>query len=145
MHLAIAKQHVFCRWQNDDGTHFNLEVSGNDGDCSRCDDDYYKRPPRPLTARDIETGRYLRPLTPSEELALFLETRGHCLMDNGRFAEARVAYEQAYALAPNWSPLDSHSWALNNKENKGVHFCKPATGQMRTLVSLSGVQLRYSY
>jgi len=41
MHLAIARGHVLCQWLNDNGTHVNFEVSGNDGDCSSHKDEHY--------------------------------------------------------------------------------------------------------
>lgn len=43
-------------------------------------------------------GGYLQSLSPLEELAVYVESRGHCLLDNGRVAEALDAYEQACRL-----------------------------------------------
>ena len=40
----------------------------------------------------------------AEELALFLQNRANCLMDNGRFVEAKVAFMHSYRLAPQ-NPL----------------------------------------
>jgi hypothetical protein len=40
-------------------------------------------------------------MTPREELASFLATRGHCLTDNGRLAEAVQAYGWASAVVPD--------------------------------------------
>ncbi len=95
--LVLAKAHVLCRW--DDGTvRFNIEGSG-DGMNSHPDEHYHTWP-YPITAAEIERGEYLRALTPREELALFLAGRGHCLDENGREAEAYVAYAHAYELAP---------------------------------------------
>ena len=54
-----------------------------------------------LTHAQMAARGYLRSLTPAEELATFLATRGHCLLDTGRTAEARRAYEHAARLAPN--------------------------------------------
>ena len=108
MYLAVAQGHFFCQWLNDDDSHVNFEISGNNGECSRYDDEHYHQWPRPLTAAHLSSGRYLRALNPCEELAAFLETRGHCLADNGRYDEAREAYEQAHRAAPDWSRLDDH-------------------------------------
>jgi hypothetical protein len=116
MHLATAKGHVLCQWINDDGSHLNFEVSGNDGDCSAFDDAHYRKWPRPMTAMDLASGHYLRPLTRAEELALFLETRGHCLVDNRRFDEARRAYAAAFRVAPQWSEFDNHILSLEQRE-----------------------------
>jgi hypothetical protein len=116
MHLAVARGHVLCQWVDDDGSHINFEVSGNDGDCSAFDDAHYHHWPRPMTATDLGSGHYLRPLTRPEELALFLETRGNCLVDNRRFAEARRAYAQAFRVASHWSEFDNHILSLEQRE-----------------------------
>src|SRR5207247_1341688 len=63
-------------------------------------DEHYHTWPAAMSAEDLASGEYLRPLTPDEELALFLATRGHCLEDNGRLGEARHAYARAAVLAP---------------------------------------------
>jgi hypothetical protein len=110
LHLAVAKGHVLCQWVDEQGR-LNFEGScAGGGDAQP--DEYYHRWPQPMSGHDLASGRYLRPLTPAEELALFLETRGHCLVDNRRFAEARAAYEQAQRLAPAWSQGDRHLQSL---------------------------------
>jgi hypothetical protein len=116
VHVAVAKRHVLCQWLNDDGTHVNFEISGNDGDASKHDDAHYHAWPSKMTREDIASGVYLCPLTRLEELALFLETRGHCLVDNNRFGEAREAYEQAHRAAPLWSQLAGHLYSLSLRE-----------------------------
>ena len=110
MHLAVAKGHVMCQWLDDRGR-INLEGSCPGGG-EALPDEHYHTWPRPLTAQDLATGRYLRPLKPNEELALFLETRGHCLVDNGHFEEARQAYDQARDAAPDWSQYEGHTSSL---------------------------------
>jgi hypothetical protein len=107
MHLAIAKYHVLCQWVDAGGRRINLEGSCGGGG-STFPDEYFHTWPRRLTPYELASGRYLRPLTPPEELALFFETRGHCLVDNRRFDEARHAYEHALRLAPGWSQADYH-------------------------------------
>ncbi len=64
------------------------------------DDDYYKGWPQPITEAELETGRFLRSLTPAEELACFLAARGHCLLDTGRRPAAAEAYAAAHRLVP---------------------------------------------
>jgi hypothetical protein len=115
MHLAIAKQHVFCQWVNEDGSHVNLEGSCPGGG-TMFPDDHYHAWPAVLTRDDLASGRYLRRLTAAESLALFLETRGHCLVDNKRFAEARDAYRQAHRFAPQWSDYDNHTYSCELHE-----------------------------
>ena len=99
--LVLAKGHVFARWESSDGTdRFNLEVTNQGLNCFP--DEYYESWPYPMTAEEVRSGRYLKSLTPAEELALFLQTRGHCLRSAGRFTEAREAYFQSQGLAPHW-------------------------------------------
>jgi hypothetical protein len=100
MKLATARDHLFARWESTDGKErFNIE--GTNQGLSTPDDDYYKKWPYPITNEEIRSGWYLKSLTPSEEVAIFLQTRGHCLRVAGFFGEARAAYQQAQALAPN--------------------------------------------
>jgi hypothetical protein len=65
--------------------------------------------PAALTDEQVRKGRYLLSLGAAEELAVFVESRGHCLLDNGRVREARMAYEHACRLDPlspgHWSWL----------------------------------------
>lgn len=125
IHLAIAKGHVLSQWVDADGSHVNFEISGNDGECSRFEDEHYHFWPRRLTPHEQASGRYLRPLAPVEDLACFLETRGHCLTDNGRFDEAAEAYGHARRLAPHWSQYDAHMRVLHRERDRraGV-FCR---------------------
>jgi hypothetical protein len=111
MHLAVAKRHVLCQWVAADGTRRNLEGSCPGGG-DMYPDEHYHRWPAPLTRDELASGRYLRPLTAAESLALFLETRGHCLVDNRRFKEAREAYAMAHRVAPQWSQYDGHLHSL---------------------------------
>lgn len=140
MYLAIAKGHVLCQWQNDDGTRLNFEVSGNDGDCSRYGDEHYYGWPRPMSTTDLASGRYLRPLTRREELALFIETRGHCLTDNGRFAEARIAYQQASRAAPGWSEYQNQIRSLAVLEAASIGLHVQPIFSCFTTVSISGIE-----
>jgi hypothetical protein len=65
------------------------------------DDEHYKTWPEPWTEFDEAEGWYLKSMTPLEELASFLATRGDCLTDNGRLGEAVQAYAWASAVAPD--------------------------------------------
>jgi hypothetical protein len=115
IHFAVAKRHVFCQWVHGDGTRRNLEGSCPGGG-ETYSDEHYHRWPAPLTRDELASGRYLRPLIAAESLALFLETRGHCLVDNRRFEEAREAYAQAFKVAPHWSQYEGHLYSLQLHE-----------------------------
>jgi hypothetical protein len=100
MKLVTARDHLFARWESRDGKErFNIE--GTNQGLSTPDDDYYKKWPYPVTDEEIRSGWYLKSLTPSEELAIFLQTRGHCLRVAGFFGEAKAAYQQAQARTPS--------------------------------------------
>lgn len=122
MHLAVSKGHVICQWINDDGTRINLEGSCGGGGNMFPDEHYHNYHPYEMNQHEIESGRYLRPLTRAEEFALFLETRGHCLTDNGRREEAREAYDHAKRIAPNFS-----HWANQQRLDE---FVRMATRRM---------------
>lgn len=99
MKLVTTRDHLFARWESADGKErFNIE--GTNQGLNTPDDDYYKTWPRPLTDEEIRAAGYLKSLTPAEELAVFLQTRGNCLRVAGFFDAAAAAYEQAQSLAP---------------------------------------------
>lgn len=111
MYLATAKNHVLCQWVNEDGSRLNLEGSCPGGG-QIVEDGYYHTWPQRMSATERASGHYLRGLTPAQELALFLETRGHCLADNRRFDEARKTYQDAYRVSSGWSQMHGHLWSL---------------------------------
>ena len=95
--LVLTKAHVFCRW--DDGTErFNIE--GTDHGFGSFDDEHYKTWPLKWTPQEQKANRYLLSLTPAEELACFMASRGHCLLDTRRTREALDAYAAAHRRAP---------------------------------------------
>ena len=106
MKLVLAKTHVFARWGDaNNGETFNIE--GTNNFFSDHPDSYYQGWPEKITDEELKQGWYLKPLAPAEELAVFLHNRGNCLMDTGRFAEAKVAFSQAARLAPQ-DPLGQY-------------------------------------
>ncbi len=101
--LVTTKAHQFMRW--DDGEHrMNLEASGRG--LSVYPDDYYRKWPFPMTAEEEQTGRFLRNLTPAEEVATFLQSRSSVLVTHKRFDEARAGIRHASQLAPQWTEID---------------------------------------
>jgi len=97
-----ATAHVFARWDDPEGRHWghparlNLEAT-NQG-LNVYPDAYYHTWPLKLEEKEIAEGRYLRSLSPREELASFLGMRGHCLQDTRRFVEAAQVYGWAAEL-----------------------------------------------
>ncbi|MCG3181551.1 MAG: hypothetical protein BIFFINMI_03947 [Phycisphaerae bacterium] len=126
--LATTKGHVFVRWEGKDSpiptwrARFNME--GTHG-FSSFPDDYYKTWPFKLTDFEVQTNGYLVSLTPAEELAEFLASRGHCGMDNGQPAFAARCYENAYRYDPR-----RPAYAAWFAEAAGMSGYRPFTPQL---------------
>jgi hypothetical protein len=101
--LVEAKDHLYCRWDDRQGEFFPRErfnIEGSSRGFSSPPDSFYVTWPREQTDFDRECGVYGRCLSPREELAGFLTTRGHCLLDNGRRDEAIECFRWSVELAP---------------------------------------------
>lgn len=97
--LSNAKEHLFVRWDRGGGQgHVNIEGTGN-GFIIRSDDDF-KKWPDAISDAEIKAGQYLKSLTPSEELATCLFTRGIAFYHHHMAAEALVAFAEAARLWP---------------------------------------------
>lgn len=95
--LVSAKGHLFFRW--DDGREkMNFECTNR---LSVHNDDYYKKWPYPIFDEEVSRGWYLRSLSPKDELSVFLNMRGHTLVNHGRVTEALLANTQAALLYPS--------------------------------------------
>jgi hypothetical protein len=98
LRLVLTKGHIFCRWE-DGQERFNIETTGNGG-ADSYPDEHYMTWPEPWTEADKKENVYLKPLAPAAELACFLGSRGHCLLDTGRTQAALDAYAAAHRLTP---------------------------------------------
>jgi hypothetical protein len=99
IYLVCANGHLFCRWHDfRTGERFNIEGSGR-GYASHPDEHYMKWP-NPIKPIDVRSGLFLRNLTPPEELAQFLTTRGHVLLDRNHVLDAITAYAHAHRYDP---------------------------------------------
>lgn len=99
MSVVLAKTHIFARWEDPKtGERFNIE--GTNARFNYHPDSYYRKWPYPISDAELKEGYYLKSLTPAEELACFLQSRGNCLLDMGRFDEAKEAFTQGLRLAP---------------------------------------------
>ena len=95
--LVTTKGHLFVRW-DDAHERFNIEAAGQG--VNRFNDDYYRHWPLEITPAEEAAEGYLKSLTPPEELAVFLSTRGMCLREAGRVPEAAEAFAAAARFAP---------------------------------------------
>jgi hypothetical protein len=84
--LVKTREHIFCRWDDPKGDRFNIEAT-NQG-YYRYDDDHYRHWPKPVDTESIRRGKFLQSLASREELALFLDFRALCFLENLRLAEA---------------------------------------------------------
>ncbi|QOJ14039.1 MAG: hypothetical protein HRU75_05045 [Planctomycetia bacterium] len=96
--LALAREHIFMRWE-DGKERFNIDGAGNGG-VDYPDDAYYRSWLFPITDKMMASGEFLKSLTPQEELATFLLTRGVVLHAHQRYPEAAEAYSAAHRLMP---------------------------------------------
>jgi len=95
--LVLTKAHVFCRW---DAPGDRINIEGSSRGMHSYPDDYYKTWPIPSSDWEVKANGYLVSLSPAEELACFLASRGHCLDANNRLKEALDAYTAAHRFAP---------------------------------------------
>jgi Transglutaminase-like superfamily len=95
--LVTTRGHLFVRWEGQ-GERFNVEATARG--LSRFDDDYYRHWPFEVSAAEEAAEGYLKSLTASEELAVFLSIRGMCLRELGRLPEAEQSFAAAAQLAP---------------------------------------------
>jgi hypothetical protein len=98
--LVSATSHLFARW--DDGNKETFNIEGTNHGLTTPDDNYYKSWPHKMTP--AQEGYFLKSMSPADELATFMASRGDCLEANGKLPEAQVAYAQAHSLAPQYPP-----------------------------------------
>ena len=77
LRLVEGPEHLFLRWEdNASGERFNVE--GTSRSFLSEPDSYYETWPREMTEAERSQGYFLTSLTPREELAVFITTRGAC-------------------------------------------------------------------
>jgi hypothetical protein len=106
--LVRAKRHLFARWDNVKGPHFNVECTSR-GFLSHSDD-YYLRWPIRTTREEVTRYALLQSLLPAQEAAVFLCSRGRVWMEHRCYEKAVEAYRRACTLA---SELPGCRSALN--------------------------------
>lgn len=79
--LVECKGHLFVRWE-DAKERFNIEGTSRGLNCYP--DKEYMEWPWPISKEELETGMYMKSLSPRRELAAFLELRSLCLKEHRR-------------------------------------------------------------
>jgi hypothetical protein len=97
--LVTTRAHLFLRWE-DARERFNMDATGQG--MNRYNDDHYREWPFPLTEEEIRAEGYLKSLTASEELAVFLSIRGGVLVEAGRLQEAVQVFSEVARRTPHW-------------------------------------------
>ncbi|MBN2583971.1 MAG: hypothetical protein JXL80_12970 [Planctomycetes bacterium] len=129
--LVTTRGHVFVRWDGKD--HLNpawrerINMEGTHG-FSSYPDDYYKTWPAKVTEAEIKINGYFVSLTPSEELAEFLASRGHCGTDNGQLAFAARCFENAYRY--DTQRRCYREWFLDAARKSGYRPVTPALASL---------------
>jgi len=114
--IVKAARHLFVRWDDPDGKHwlhrdrFNIEATGPG--IHFLPDEHYRTWPHPVSDEDVDSGIFLKSLTPREALAEFVATRGYCLQANRRVNEAIQAFGEAVKLAPHNRHFAAAHYAL---------------------------------
>jgi hypothetical protein len=130
--LVLTHGHVFARWDGQDHPNpawrerFNIEGSGEG--FSSFSDDYYKTWPFKITDADVKANGYLLSLTPMEEFAVFLASRGHCGRDNGQPLFAARCYENSCGYDPTRPAY--RAWFLDMAAQSGYRPVIPTLARL---------------
>jgi regulator of sirC expression with transglutaminase-like and TPR domain len=102
--LVQTKEHIFVRWDDPRGERFNIEATSVG--YMPHDDEYYKTWPYRLNSTELNSGVFLKSLSPRQELGLFLYERAICLCDNLQFELALESLHHASQFDPGNSCIE---------------------------------------
>ena len=109
--LVTTARHLFARWDDPFGERFNIEI--NKTGLNTYPDEHYLSWPVDIRRTKWETEtKFLRSLTPREEVAHVWAKRGHNLRANGRLREAVDCFATACSVATDDRLLDLCLWGL---------------------------------
>ena len=97
LHLVSSKAHLFLRWDDRNET-INLEATGEG--LTIHPDSYYKRFPFAITPEEEKYKYFLQSMSPTEELAVFLENRAGVFRALGKMQEVKRLYERILEINP---------------------------------------------
>lgn len=90
--------HLFPRWDDPRGEHFNIEATNRGLACYP--DNHYRTGKFEISAERERQLCLLQSMTPREELADFLGTRGHCWRGLGEYRHAVESFAWGRVVAP---------------------------------------------
>ena len=115
--LVTTKGHLFVRWE-DANERFNVEAAGNG--VNQFADEYYQHWPYEVTENEMQAEGYLKSLTASEELAVFVSIRGMCWLEAGKYSEAAECFRTSARLAPAVHSYGLMAGKLEKMSNIGI-------------------------
>ena len=120
LRLVTTARHQFCRWDDPaTGERFNVEI--NDTGLNTHPDEHYLSWPVDIRGMNWrEETRFLRSLTPREEVAHTWSKRGHCLHANGRLREAVECFAVACSIETGDRLLDRCLWELLRERRESL-------------------------
>jgi hypothetical protein len=99
LNLAGAKYHLYVRYEEGKGKHFNVEPTVTEAFLTPADEDYQNGQFR-TTDEEAKGHGWLRPLSNREALSAFLNTRAICLGDAKQYDEAKKMFLLSASLLP---------------------------------------------
>jgi len=120
VYLAEASNHLYLQWI-DGSTKFNIEAT-SPGGLNEHPDDFYRHWPHEVSPQDAEKFYYFKPLSPRDELALFLSNRTSMLLYQGEWMPAMRCQAKAVELAEHKGDLNlyldwiENTWRKNQME-----------------------------
>lgn len=118
--LVKTACHLFSRWDHPGGERFNIEINGTG--LNTHPDEYYLSWPIDIrgTKWQNET-KFLRSLTPREEVAYSWSKRGHILRSNGFLKEAVDCFATACSIVTDDRLLDRCLWDLLKQRREALN------------------------
>jgi hypothetical protein len=123
--LVTTARHLFARWDDPFGKRFNIEI--NKTGLNTYHDEHYLTWPVDIRGTRWETEtKFLRSLTPREEVAHTWAKRGHNLRANGRLKEAVDCFATGCSIATDDRLLDLCLWGLLKQRRETLNGRIPA-------------------
>jgi hypothetical protein len=107
VHLAGTKLHIYARYEDNNGKHFNIEPTVTEGFLTPTDEDY-KTGQFACTDEEIKGYGWLRPYSNQEILSHMLFHRAVCLGMAKRYEEARDMALKTASYSPDTPLLRKH-------------------------------------
>jgi hypothetical protein len=101
--LVPGHGHLFARWEEPGGERFNVECSGEG--FNNHPDEYYRTWPRSCPEGLFPRTKFLKSMTPREEVAAAWMKRGHVWRAHGNFLGASRCYATACSIDHDNPPL----------------------------------------